>query len=109
MFEAHIYSESPRTETVAAIRQVKLNSPASCWHNHYQCNIRYWITQGKRQSREHLFLYIEFRQRDNSHGYKVLELPGNSLTTEAVQKIICNTSLSLQLDPLKTEQWCRSL
>ncbi|WP_428033715.1 hypothetical protein [Amphritea sp.] len=109
MFEAHIYAESSHTEAGLGIRSVKLNTPASCWHTHYQCNVRYWITSGKRQSRERLFLYVEFRHRDNSHGYKVIELPGGHIRVDQVQDIICRSSLSVQLDPLKTEQWCQSL
>ncbi|UTW04216.1 hypothetical protein KDX31_04140 [Amphritea atlantica] len=109
MFEAHIYSQSSRPETVPGDRLVKFNSPTCCWHSRYQCNVRYWITPGKRQSLERLFLYIEFRNRDNSHGYKVIELPGNNLSTDQIQGVICRSPLSLQLDPLKTEQWCRSL
>jgi len=109
MFEAHIYSQSSRPETVPGSRLVKLNAPACCWHSTYQCNVRYWITAGKRQSLEQLFLYIEFRNRDNSHSYKVIELCGTNLSTEQIQDIICRTPLSLQLDPIKTEQWCQSL
>lgn len=109
MFEAHIYSQSSRPETVPGGRLIKLNAPACCWHSTYQCNVRYWITAGKRQSLEQLFLYIEFRNRDSSHSYKVIELCDTTLSTEQIQDIICRTPLSLQLDPIKTEQWCQSL
>ncbi|WP_299200770.1 hypothetical protein [uncultured Amphritea sp.] len=108
MFEAHIYAESSHTETAQGNRSVKLNTPASCWHTLYQCNVRYWVTSGKRQSRDQLFLYVEFRHRDNSHNYKLIELPGTHISIDQVQEIICRSPLGLQLDPLKTEQWCQS-
>ncbi len=108
MFEAHIYTEASHTETFQENRSVALNTPACCWHSLHQCNVRYWITSGKRQSRDQLFLYVEFRNRDNSHSYKLIELQKDHISKDELHSIICRSSLSAQLDPVKTEQWCQS-
>nr|WP_320135681.1 hypothetical protein [uncultured Amphritea sp.] len=108
MFEAHIYTEAASPETDLNHRSVKPNTPANCWHNIYQCNVRYWMAEGKRQARDTLFLYIEYCNRDNSHGYKLIEIPKTALTVDGAQSIISQALLSKQLDPIKTEQWCKA-
>ena len=115
MFEAHLtYAASPLADYAQDDRNIKLNTPASCWHAIHQCNLRYWITRGKRQSQAVLFLYIEFKKTDNSHGYKLIELletepSAATLSVKHAQNIINSTSLDNTLDRLKTEQWCQSL
>ena len=130
MFEAHFtYAESPLSNHELNEPSVVFNIPACCWHNLHQCNVRYWITPGKRLSQTALFIYIEFKKSDNSHDYKLIELVSTeSLPTERlvtnkvteelsatpfslkqIQKIISTTPLGEQLDRLKTEQWCQSV
>ncbi|BBB25659.1 hypothetical protein [Amphritea japonica] len=115
MFEAHLtYAASPLADYAQDDPCIKLNTPASCWHAIHQCNLRYWITRGKRQSQTLLFLYIEFKKTDNSHGYKLIELletesSAIKLSVKEAQKIINSTLLGTTLDRLKTEQWCQSL
>jgi hypothetical protein len=119
MFEAHFtYAESPSSNNELDESSVVFNTPASCWHNLHQCNVRYWITPGKRQSQTALFIYIEFKKSDNSHDYKLIELISTELIStelstaqyslQQVQKVISTTPLGEQLDRLKTEQWCQS-
>lgn len=130
MFEAHFtYAESPQSNHELDEPPVVFNVPACCWHNLHQCNVRYWVTPGKRLSQTALFIYIEFKKSDNSHDYKLIELlsteliPTEHLVTERIpkklsttsfslnqiQKIISTTELGEQLDRLKTEQWCQSV
>ncbi len=105
MFEAHIYKESTRHKSSDSKGLVQFNAPAKCWHNLYQCHVRYWLAPGKRQSQTKQFLYIEYINRNNTHDYRVVELAMNSLTTEKAQDIITQTLLSEHLDPLRTEKW----
>ncbi|MDO6561833.1 hypothetical protein Q4488_00410 [Amphritea sp. 1_MG-2023] len=109
MFEAHIYTEAGNPDAGLNHQSVKPNTSANCWHTRYQCNVRYWLAEGKRQTRATLFLYIEYYNRDNSHGYKLIEIPQSTLTVDQAQRIISQTQLSPQLDPIKTEQWCKTL
>lgn len=114
MFEAHFtYAESPSSNHDQDEPCVVFNTPACCWHSLHQCNVRYWITPGKRQSQTSLFIYIEFKKSDNSHDYKLIELVSTELSAtqhslKQVQKLISTTPLGEHLDRLKTEQWCQS-
>lgn len=109
MFEAHIYTEAANPDAGLHQRSVQPNTPANCWHTIYQCNVRYWMAEGKRQTQPTLFLYIEYCNKDNSHGYKLIEIQQASLTVEDAQRVISQALLSPQLDPIKTEQWCKTL
>ena len=108
MFEAHIYSDSQANETVQGLPSVVPGKTYQCWHSNYQCNVRFWCSTGKRQGQTVLFIFIEYRNRDNSHGYKRLELPAEQLNREALTETISRYPLSNSLDPIKTESWCRS-
>lgn len=123
MFEAHFsYAESSPANNALDDPWIKFDTSACCWHNLYQCNVRYWVTPGKRQSNNALFIYIEFKKADNSHDYKLIELvltgalseeraelSANFFSLKQVQKIISTTPLGSSLDRLKTEQWCQSV
>ena len=108
MFEAHIYSDSQANETVQGLQSFVPGKTYQCWHSHYQCNVRFWGSTGKRQGQAVLFIFIEYRNRDNSHGYKKLELSTEQLNGKALTDIISRYPLSTDLDPIKTENWCRS-
>lgn len=105
MFEAHIYNEQDSSVTEFSDPVLTAGQHYRCWHPLYQCNVRVWLAAGKRLSTEQQFLYIEYRNRDNSHGYRAVEIPQPVLRQSTVQDLLRDLPLSQQLDPVKTERW----
>lgn len=109
MFEAHIYSEITSTVVTKDIEAIDQQKTYLCWHSIYQCNVKYWGSAGKRQGQSLLFIFIEYRHKDNSHGFKRLELCADNYNRTQLNELISRLPLDDQLDPVKTETWCRSL
>lgn len=105
MFEAHIYNEQDCPAVSFSDPALTPGQHYRCWHPLYRCNVRVWLASGKRQSTEQQFLYIEYRNRDNSHGYRSLEITQAALKCSEVQRLLTDLRLSEQLDPVRTERW----
>lgn len=107
MFEAHIYSDT-NLATEDQLSELSDNRHYQCWHANYHCNVRVWLASGKRLTDNQIFLYIEYRNRDNSHGYKKVEISSTSLSINKLNQIVCQQVLGENLDPIKTELWSKS-
>lgn len=105
MFEAHIYHEQSAATAKFDDPILTTGQHYRCWHPLYQCNVRVWLAAGKRLNTEQHFLYIEYRNRDNSHGYRAVEIAQAVLRQSTVQRLLRGLPLGQQLDPAKTERW----
>ncbi|MCV6610411.1 MAG: hypothetical protein OIF55_06550 [Amphritea sp.] len=105
MFEAHVYNEQDSAAVEFSDPILTAGQHYRCWHPLYQCNVRVWLAAGKRQNNNQHFLYVEYRNRDNSHGYRSVEIPQQALRRSALQELLSNLPLSRELDPTRTERW----
>lgn len=104
MFEAHTaaFSDFDNRVTAARTQQYSLPKPVQLIHSHYRCPVSVWFAEGKRKDRKGNIelvwsIYVEYRRQDNSHAYKVIEVPRQQNIPE---------SLWIQLAELELNDIC---